>query len=1352
MYFAFGPPKVFSVRGGDVVWLETSPRGGVMALLTAYSVQLWGMGQHRLCVGLAETDADLGTLEHAEWRKDGRRFCVVTSKAVLLTFDVTPVARPGSVESDDPSPWKGHDTDREIEPYKIDHGPATFTPTIDWAVSDTTNQSTGAVHKPTLSLKSTLPIPHGTWTALCSDPQRLYVATSCGNLLVLGWGGAAETALLQVISVAGLSDGLSTPTSYNRRDSHSLTPLAGASTPNLGPQGLKASGSQASMASLSTTEAVLEQSIMGKDFHPVGHDAAVPDPCVRQWSGARGGLSSASLASAPAEPLVDPSTPESSTFARGNVVETLHCSLCKVNELAATMGDGTIVVMRLLSGTAGTPLVHEFTGSRTAPIPGIAPGHRSALNSRKALLAVSHGAKVVLHDLYSPLHKKAVLSLELWGYTADDVGAVASLRWSPDEEVLAVGYAEKGLAVFHWTGACLMTTLPRCGEGPTSSHVASCMLKCAPVALAWDPLGYHLLVSFGAAAAGKLAQLEFAKSAVLSCPSVNRGPRVVLVTSKSVLLFRHPDLDFLKDNWEPLSPPPVYAEANGPIRYASVSADGQHFCVVGARGCALYQAPLKKWRLFSVADQEQELDVVAAPVWCSNTVICLPARRIGVPGEYALYFYPRTHLDQRSLLLTVPMKGRPELLDACVLWQEERAGYILFSALDVDGRVLSLHIKAYTDSVMKPSKVALSVESQQLFTLDVAGPIAFLRLLPTPPCFLRSAPSPTHGDGEGGRGAKGFPAGKPAGRRSAETRAGAPAALVLTQRGELILVSFAHSWRAVLSRNVAAFWIDPILADHGFVHVLVSGPKKTVLLALLHPMTRRVGGATAALQRRASKETASAKATGPLSPLPAPPHTTTLLQDADTDACPIGILTGEGLLVSATEGVRSPSSVHPTSYHVHARNLPYLHAVLLALFIGESSPDSDPAERAACAAAAVEVAKELHEHSFFIDVMDYLLHAVLHCHDIVESHSHQIERPAVLRLVLRFLSNYPEFHEILVHCLRKADPGVWPLVFSQCPPFRLFETALQAGRITDAALLLRVLQMPMLDDPTKELRVAASAARRLFPLTLARNKFALSAELLRFLKLLRTELLFEQEDGESPANGTGDEESGLVINQQSNDDPLIGSAYLRTSAVAKGRKLLAAGAVQDLHLMLSILGFSTASFISHHWASILPTQPAALANMLTTVFMEMHTQFSLPFATSGHVFPAGADASPRITSEKIAAKLAGYSRLLSQWKQSSGFTQEAEAILSNPLRLVTPTQSHLVLVPIVLAQVLTAAANYREARAPELAVLSALLLLDLNLIRSLVDEKPTLREALDHIVTLPNFSGYRPILRWLDGS
>ena len=62
-----------------------------------------------------------------------------------------------------------------------------------------------------------------------------------------------------------------------------------------------------------------------------------------------------------------------------------------------------------------------------------------------------------------------ILSLTEWGYSSRYLGAAHAVQWSPDGKVIAVGYANRGLAVWTPSGCRIMCTLRQAARGMSAS-------------------------------------------------------------------------------------------------------------------------------------------------------------------------------------------------------------------------------------------------------------------------------------------------------------------------------------------------------------------------------------------------------------------------------------------------------------------------------------------------------------------------------------------------------------------------------------------------------------------------------------------------------------------------------------------------------------------------------------------------------------------------------------------------------------------------------------------------------------------------------------------------------------------
>lgn len=101
---------------------------------------------------------------------------------------------------------------------------------------------------------------------------------------------------------------------------------------------------------------------------------------------------------------------------------------------------------------------HHLRSSSTSSVGG---GVRSSSSAEAAAAAAGPGGGSGSGSGSGPGQPEParVLSLADWGYRSSVVGSAAVLQWSPDGRVLAVGYAERGMAVWTPSGCRLMCSL-----------------------------------------------------------------------------------------------------------------------------------------------------------------------------------------------------------------------------------------------------------------------------------------------------------------------------------------------------------------------------------------------------------------------------------------------------------------------------------------------------------------------------------------------------------------------------------------------------------------------------------------------------------------------------------------------------------------------------------------------------------------------------------------------------------------------------------------------------------------------------------------------------------------------------
>jgi len=144
-------------------------------------------------------------------------------------------------------------------------------------------------------------------------------------------------------------------------------------------------------------------------------------------------------------------------------------------------------------------------------------------------------------------------------------------------------------------------------------------------------------------------------------------------------------------------------------------------------------------------------------------------------------------------------------------------------------------------------------------------------------------------------------------------------------------------------------------------------------------------------------------------------------------------------------------------------------------------------------AAAIGLAKQYENVSYFEHALEVLLHDVLDD----EADSPPEQEVAVLPLVIRFLSNFPEYLNVIVQCTRKTEVASWSHLFSIVgSPQVLFEESLSRGLLKTAGGYLLILHT------MEKLSSSSQDMVRLFSRAVAEEDWDLCKELARFLTAL----------------------------------------------------------------------------------------------------------------------------------------------------------------------------------------------------------------------------------------------------------
>lgn len=130
--------------------------------------------------------------------------------------------------------------------------------------------------------------------------------------------------------------------------------------------------------------------------------------------------------------------------------------------------------------------------------------------------------------------------------------------------------------------------------------------------------------------ASQLFTLPFAKSSFTTLPTPSSTLYPLLLLSTKLLLSPTaslPSSSYLSSLtpssslWLPISLPHAYITVQYPIRYATVSEDGRLVAVAGRRGLTHWSKGSGRWKLFEMAEWEENFRVRGGMVWFLHVLV-----------------------------------------------------------------------------------------------------------------------------------------------------------------------------------------------------------------------------------------------------------------------------------------------------------------------------------------------------------------------------------------------------------------------------------------------------------------------------------------------------------------------------------------------------------------------------------------------------------------------------------------------------------------------------------------------------------------------------------------------------------
>ncbi|KAH9578904.1 Ribosome control protein 1 [Trypanosoma melophagium] len=768
----------------------------------------------------------------------------------------------------------------------------------------------------------------------------------------------------------------------------------------------------------------------------------------------------------------------------GTIVDVYHSPQLKLT--AFLLSNGNVILARSSVGNDFTNDEILFSGRCSIA----ASAARIAINSKHMLIVMTTHAgdvvcKIINEDLSLGHFWNGLKCLKSIGR----VGPICDIQWSPDEELLCVGFYHHGVVVVHYSSVCVYSSVLAC-------YSQRCVAE-GCISLSWSNHNHQLFLiepqqnSFKA--------FEFSK--VISTPSGDSRSYFTPIISFNNDILRlcghSPFEDGVTFN-DVINIHSQYAVENYPLIYAAVSPDGAAVVISGKKGFVIFDRIMRRWRTLRDKNQEREMVCVAQPLWLHSLAVVLPVRMIHT-RSYALRVYAHRYLDSTALLEHLPLERMP--LQICECHDESSDVFLL--VLDSSNTLLiwRCNISSEKPSTNLTIDVSLELFKRIKLPSNFSNPIEMTAIHPIhlrPHRAPRTPLSSSH---------TGFEYTLPL--------------VLFILRGSHALVSLGLSVAPMTeggllephadedksgmpfpittlrSSGVYKIWIDNSVPIDGGI-ILVFGDNG---VSFLHLCGTNEG----------------------LAPF--------LLLDEyrigqfDADSLPIGISTYDGCLLTASstsDVLWSISGMSPIIYmRMTVKPILYNYRVLAALTrFGSSSvetvngkkvpPTGTPFIPLYWSDRLFYWLERMRSNNTFVPNADYYLHTLID--ETPPAGIDQLDRRSAVQATVSLLRRYSEFYSILVSCVRKVDVSRWQVVLDVLgSPLELFRECLENQRFEEAAHLLRVIMMDGTlcnsSTPVESLENAMTSAAQLLVFALWQRNVSLIHDLLRFASLLHAELV-----------------------------------------------------------------------------------------------------------------------------------------------------------------------------------------------------------------------------------------------------
>ncbi|KAI9793319.1 MAG: hypothetical protein M1833_000764 [Piccolia ochrophora] len=504
--------------------------------------------------------------------------------------------------------------------------------------------------------------------------------------------------------------------------------------------------------------------------------------------------------------------------------------------------------------------------------------------------------------------------------------------------------------------------------------------------------------------------MGMARSAVSGCFSASNVSQSLLQTDSGIMIYRGNEssgIDSISGEanlWQPVPAPASYLLNQWPLRAAVISPDGRYVAVAGRRGLAHYSVNSGRWKTFLDDHMENEFAVRGGMCWHQHILIAA----IESNGNYGLRLFSRELALDNSLSLHTETLAAPVVLisrsgeDSLLVYTQDNILYhYVITATNTSVALVQVGQIGFHGIVRSPARVrALSwiLPDEQIRNGDPAQDVTVAAVL-----FLV--------DGK----------------------------LVVLQPSITEENGLKYEMR-VLAHSVEYFGLmrdrypfaTPPTDDSPLSNVPMSASTdgEGQFRGLADSLWIFDGQSI-----RTWPDVQELLGSAPGEQL----HAVTI----HVDFYPLSIMSERGVLLGLDPELVQRRDLSFAFYKFVIRTQLFLPAVFRHYLSQYDLP------------AALSLSHQYTHLPYFPHALEILLHDVLD-EEVDRAPS---KEDALLPTVISFLSNFPDYLDIIVQCTRKTEVRSWRTLFEHLPsPQELFDEALNKGWLKTAGGYLLVLQ------------------------------------------------------------------------------------------------------------------------------------------------------------------------------------------------------------------------------------------------------------------------------------------------------